>query len=194
MRHSITALSLTLLLVSACSAIPPSAYQTPTTPESLLDVSQEVVTIDAVGSTTPSELSSLLESNTPSRVVVACNPEVGACKRAIRVLDQYGVPYETAMEGPGIQLHFETVLAHDCEQGFLSNHINPYNFNHASMGCSVAANTVQMVSDRRQFTSPVIQGPARVDRVTRIFKDYNLYPPPAAGQSFNQILQSSGGS
>lgn len=183
-----------LVSLAACKEIPPSAYNTHS-PESLLDVSQEVVTIDAIGPSTPSELSSVLESNTPSRAVVACNPEVGACKKAIRVLDQYGVSYEAISEGPGIQLFFENVLAHDCDQTFLSNHVNPYNFNHPSFGCSLSANTVQMVADRRQFTNPAIQGPVMADRITRVVEEYKLNPPALnTGQTFNQILQSSGGS
>jgi len=167
---------LALSLVSACSVIPQGANQS-YSPESLLDVSQEVVTIDAVNASSASELSTLLESNSPSRVVVACNPAVGACKKAIKVLSQYGVPYETANEGPAIALHFDNIVAHDCEQGFVSNHINPYNLNYAAFGCAVSANTVQMVSD------------------TRTVEDYKLTPPSLnSNQNFNQILQSQGGS
>lgn len=185
---------LALSLVSACSVIPQGANQ-PYTPESLLDVSQEVVTIDAVSASSASELSGLLESNSPSRVVVACNPSVGACKKAIKVLNQYGVPYETASEGPAIALHFDNVVAHDCEQGFVSNHINPYNLNYSALGCSVSANTVQMVSDRRQFHNPAVQSPIMADRITRTVEDYKLTPPSLnSNQNFNQILQSQGGS
>ena len=74
-------------------------------------------------------------------------------------MDQFNIPYEV-VEGAKntVELTFEEIVAKDCNNSFVSNHINPYNLNHTTFGCSTALNQVQMVSDKTQFTNPKLLG------------------------------------
>lgn len=53
-----------------------------------------------------------------------------------------------------VTLVYERILARDCSQRYVDNSNNNWNTHYASFGCSVAANTVQQVSDKQQFVHP----------------------------------------
>ncbi len=147
------------LVTSACSIIPPSAYSDRGTPESLLDVSSEIVTIELLSVTSIDELQEWVESDQPSRAELYCVEGDVLCDSAEQTLSLYNVEYEwIPAQISEINLVYERVIAHDCENRFIDNRINPYNLNHPTYGCSVASNMVQMVSDRSQFVNPSLKG------------------------------------
>lgn len=162
MKHSFkrtTCLFLgTLPLLAACSEIPQEAYFNRGTPESLLDMSSESVSVAlGSGSGGRDELVGWVNQEQPTRADLACAQGEAACEQAREVLDQFRVPYQYGDAGRNaVVLYYERVLARDCENRFIDNSVNPYNFNHPTFGCSIAANTVQQVSDKRQFINPAL--------------------------------------
>lgn len=142
-------------LLAACSEIPPEAYFDRGSPESLLDVSSEVVNISLASSNALGDISGWLENSQPVEAEVKCTEGNNSCIRALELLESYDVPITyIPAESNNVVLIYERVVARDCESRFISNHINPYNLNHPTFGCSIAANMVQHVSDRQQFTNP----------------------------------------
>ncbi len=166
-----------LLILANCSNIPPQAYFQHGTPESLLDVSSEVVNLPVNSETALDELTNWINQDQPSRAELYCMESDVRCSAAQEVLDLYGVPslYVPSSDNT-IALVYERVLARDCENRYIDNHINPYHLNHATFGCSVAANMVQMVSDKQQFVRPNLMDPTDATKGVQIYRNY-LEPP-----------------
>jgi hypothetical protein len=151
--------SLAALSLAGCSDMPQQAYSDRGTPESLLDVSSEIVTVELTSPDSLSELSDWVEGDQPTRAEIRCVEGDVLCDQAEETLSLYDVEYEwVPAQVSEINLVYERVIAHDCENRYIDNRINPYNLNHPSFGCSNASNMVQMVSDRRQFVSPSLLG------------------------------------
>lgn len=69
----------------------------------------------------------------------------------------------------------------------MDNSINPYNLNHRTFGCSTAVNMVQMVGDKRQFTSPALLDFRDGENAVQ---DYETYLKPLPVEEFD--AQSGG--
>ena len=153
-------ISFAALSLTACAAdIPPAAYANRGTPESLLDVSSEVVTVDLSTDESLGELTQWVEGDQPTRAEIRCAEGNMRCAQAEQTLALYNVQSErVASSGSEIDLVYERVIAHDCENRYIDNRINPYNLHHPAFGCSNASNMVQMVSDRQQFVNPSLLG------------------------------------
>lgn len=159
--------------LSACSTIPPEAYYNRGAPESLLDVSSEVVSLDVSTASSVDELSHWLNEDTPSRAELYCMQDQESCKEAMSALDVYGVPYQhVASADSSAVLVYERVLARDCENRYIDNSINPYHLNHPTFGCSLAVNMVQHVSDKRQFVRPSLLDTADGRKVSQVIDKY----------------------
>ncbi len=141
-------------LLAACSEIPPSAYYDRGAPENLLDSSSEVVNMSLSSRNVLAQLADTLAQDPPSRAELNCGRGDAMCSEARNLFDQHGVPVEITGAGDGVTLIYERVVARDCEQRYIDNSINPYNLHPPTFGCSISANMVQMVSDKRQFLSP----------------------------------------
>lgn len=153
MKNKIIFISSALLL-TACIVMPQEAYFNRGQPESLLSIASEEVTVGLDGYGGIRQLTDWIDRQSPSRARLVCSsPEI--CDSAAQILDQYNVPYEQ-VDGVRnqVSLSFENVEARDCENRFVTNHINPYNLNHTTFGCTMAVNQVQMVTDKNSFTDP----------------------------------------
>jgi hypothetical protein len=151
--------SVSSLYLSACTEIPVEAYANRGVPESLLDVSSETVSVELSSEASLDELQEWVESDQPTRAIIYCAEGDVLCDSAEQSLDVYGVEYEWMVaDYSEVALIYERVIAHDCENRFIDNRINPYNLNHPSFGCSVASNMVQMVTNRQEFVSPQLLG------------------------------------
>lgn len=156
-KHIILALSLATTL-GACSNIPPQAYFNRGEPESLLNVSNEQVTVDISQRNGLQQLTQSVNKHTPSSAELSCSNRM-LCERASEVLDQFNIPYrQVGSVGNSVTLTYKTIVARDCNNRYIDNPINPYNLNHPTFGCSIAVNQVQMVSDKRQFVDPALLG------------------------------------
>lgn len=151
----ILAFSVAATLLASCSRIPPEAYYQRAAPESLMDKSSEVVNFDLGNGV--SEISGWIGNDQPTRAELYCNEGEDNCSEAQRVLDQFGVPTTFVPSGENsVTLVYDRVLARDCENRYIDNSINPYNLDHPTYGCSNASNILQMVTDKRQITSPAL--------------------------------------
>ena len=170
------------LLAQACGPIPPEeAYYNRGTPESLLDVSSEVVNVALESRSSVQEVADWVNQDQPTRAEVYCMEGDPLCDEAMDVLGQFGVPVSyVASADNAISLVYERILAHDCENRYVNNNgahdANYYNLNHSSFGCSVASNMVQAVSDRQQFVSPVLLGYQDGEKAAQTYRRY-LQPP-----------------
>lgn len=184
MKHSILLLTSGILL-SACSNLAESNYTNRGTPESLLDVSVEQVTIPLDSAAGIDNLISAVNQQQPSHASLQCAMNDMLCTNARRVLEQFAVPAveEASAAGNQVVLVYEQLMARDCDSSYVDNTINPYNLNHPSFGCANAANMVQMVSDKRQFTNPALLGYTDGSKARQSYQGYMTKTDPAQSES-----------
>jgi len=150
---------LLVLSLGACNNIPKEAYQSRGEPGILLKNVSEKTEIVLESDSSISELGKWLDQYHPSRAEVLCKESDRLCKEAKILLGQFDVPLEySSVENNVVVLVYDKVIARDCEHSFVSNHINPYNLNHPTFGCSNVGNMIQMISDKTQITSPMMLG------------------------------------
>jgi hypothetical protein len=147
-----------LMVLAACGEAPPSAaYMNRGGPESLLDVSSEVVNLSTASAADLKDLSSWIARDQPTRAELHCAAGEKNCTEANRILSLHGVPVSTGTFGDNsVTLVYERILARDCEQRYIDNPGNYHNTNHINFGCSVASNIVRHVTDKQEFVSPVL--------------------------------------
>ncbi len=136
-------------------------------PESLLDHSTEVVTLGISSTAERRELTDWIARDKPSRAQLTCTATEKSCNEAKKILTARGVsivPASNATPKPEVTLVYERVTARDCDPRFVDTQANFYNVNSTNFGCSVAANIVQHVSDKKQFTAPNKLDPAPATR------------------------------
>jgi uncharacterized membrane protein YgcG len=176
--------------VAACKKLPDEAYFNRGAPESLLDYSSEVVNLPVSNKVQVNEFSSWVNSDQPTRAEIYCTASSKTCDDALDVLDLYGVPYtHVPSDQATVTLVYERVSARDCEQRFIDNRNNFYNLNHPTFGCSIAANIVQHVSDKKQLLNPSIADLQDGEKGVQTYKRYLEQSPQNSGGN-----NSSGGS
>jgi hypothetical protein len=184
------------LLLAGCAIVPREVAFNRGTPESLLDVSSEVVNVSLTGRSSVDEVVDWVNQDQPTRAELYCMDGDATCAEAERVLGQFGVPVvHVASSDNTVALVYERVLARDCENRYIDNANNPYNWNHPTFGCSVASNSVQMVSDKRQFVSPALTDYRDGEKSVQTYQMY-MKPPKTEDKKdtlFQNLDQSTGG-
>ena len=171
-----------LTLFTACSQIPLEAHTNRGNPENLLDQSTEVVNIPLTSPGAVAEITDWVNQDQPTRAELTCMETDKVCADVQQVLEQFGVPVQfTAAADSNASLVYERVLARDCQNRFVDNSINPYNLNHPTFGCSVSSNTLQMVSDKQQFTHPALLDYSDAVKPLQAYDKY-AQPPAARGE------------
>ena len=178
-----------LLLVTACG-IPPSdsAFLNRGGPESLLDVSSEVVNLSVASAGDLKDLSAWIERDQPTRAQLNCKASDKRCAETQKILDLHGVPVTMGNNADqSVTLTYSRILARDCNQRYVDNGQNHYNTSHASFGCAVAANMVQQVTDKQEFISPNLSddpSAARaVNDIHRAYKPRDVVKPYSVDES-----------
>ena len=98
------------LVLVACSEIPKEAYFNRGEPESLLDVSSEVVNLKIDSSASVQEIAHWINQDQPTRAELNCPEEEALCKQVQQVLHQFGVPVKyTAVSGNNVVLVYERI-------------------------------------------------------------------------------------
>lgn len=191
MRMSLALVSLSALM--ACDTMPPAAYYTRGTPESLLNSSSEVVNLSIGTKQGVKELSSWVNRDQPTRAELYCLDSTAQCAAAREALELYGVPTQVIPSGENsAALIYSRVVARDCENRYIDNRINPYNLNHPTFGCSVAANQVQMVADKQQFVSPNTLDKPDSRYGVRVYRDYLFGEKQADAGIEDTVLKNLG--
>ncbi len=198
MRHMLFALAIVVVL-TGCNRIQPEVYYNRGTPESLLDVSSEVVNVALESESSIDELTNWVNMDQPTRAEVYCIQDDPVCRKANKVLEKFGVPVLYVSAGDSnVSLVYERVLARDCENRYIDNRINPYDLNHPTFGCSLASNMVMHVSDKQQFVSPPLmdyQDGTRAVQSVDAANVPNAYTPYKIDRDFEPQVSSgaSGG-
>lgn len=175
-----------LLLVCwlACAAVSACSPKQDTTfsrgaPESLIDVSSEVVNLSVKSAREIDELSQWINRDQPTRAELYCAEGSSLCTQTRQVLELFGVPtMQVASNSGTITLIYERVLARDCQQRFVDNLTNYTNENHPAFGCSIAANMVQQISNKQQIVSPNVGDYRDAQSAINYYNRYQS-PPPA---------------
>jgi hypothetical protein len=180
-----------LLAVSACQQAPyqRDAFYSRGAPESLLDVSSEVVNLGVNDSQEVKALARWISTDQPTRAELFCDMKARACKEAQKSLRAKGVETNiTASPDNVVTLIYERILARDCNPRYIDRH-SLYNEPHSAFGCSLAANIVQQVSDKREFVSPALSDDPSAAGAVAAYK--KAYKPSSSGGGFLQWLVGS---
>jgi hypothetical protein len=180
---SLPFLALTLAL-SACGA-PPKAYYNRGDPENLIDVSSEIVNVGLNSDDALAQLAAIIKKDPPTRAELSCVQSDALCIEAKTMLDQHGVMNRWAANTAqhDISLVYERVVARDCENRYIDDSFNPHNLPSPTFGCSIMGNTVQMVSDKRQFVSPNLLDFRDADKAVQNYEAYRAPTKPSQPDS-----------
>lgn len=192
-RHSfprVFALATLLALMAACGA-PPSdrAYGGRGSPESLLDRSLEVVTLNTATRQDLDDLATWIARDVPTRAELNCPTSDANCREAERMLIKKNVPVIKGVDGAyAVTLVYERIIARDCNPSFRNHSANYYNTNHPAFGCAIAANIVQHVTDKNEITDPATLDAAPASRAVTTFKRAHTPRPVLPAYTINQGL------
>ncbi len=193
-NNILSACALSIVLV-ACSTIPKEAYFNRGEPESLLDASSEVVNLKVDSPASVREVTNWINQDQPTRAELNCTDGTRVCRQVQSVLHQFSVPVKyTSGSDNTVVLVYDRVLARDCENRYIDDRINPYNLNHPTFGCSMSVNMVQMVSDKRQFTTPQLMDYSDADKSAQaigFYKRPSEFTPPKTDSDFQPIATQS---
>jgi hypothetical protein len=163
------------LALTACSQIPKEAYFNRGEPESLLDVNSEVVNLKIESPSSVREITHWINQDQPTRAELNCPESEKNCKKVKNILHQFGVPVKySSTSQNNVVLVYERIQARDCQNRYIDNMVNPYNLNHPSFGCSISVNSVQMVSDKHQFTNPPLMDSSEAIKGVQAVEDYHM--------------------
>ncbi|MCH2548260.1 MAG: hypothetical protein MK052_11730 [Alphaproteobacteria bacterium] len=180
------------VLLSACSQIPDEAYFNRGSPFSLLDASSEVVNVALISEESISEVIQWVDQDQPSQAELYCLDGEEICMRTLETLEMFRVPVHfVSAADNNLVLIYDRIVARDCDNRYIDNPVNPYNLQHKTYGCSTAANMVQMVGDKRQFTSPALLDFRDGERAVQDYETYLKPLPTTEFTSENAGLQQS---
>lgn len=175
---SFSTIVLMAVTLGACSAshyVNDDAYAPLGHPEALLNASSEKVKFSVNDELALEALSNWLEEDAPTRAQLSCGGDAHSdgCGSIKSLLAMNNVPVDITEGEPGdVVLVYERVVARPCQVQFVSNHQNPHNLNHPSLGCATAMNTVQMVEDYRQLTNPQVSDPQDAEMAVKAVRRY----------------------
>lgn len=144
-----------LFLLSACNEVAPN-YTDSGNPERLLDASTEKVTFSLAAKNAVTKFSKVIAESRPSSAELRCSISNTRCAQAKEILERNSVPINlTSTNSNSVLVSYEKVIARDCNPRYVDNMNNAHHStNHPAFGCAVAANALQMVSNKHQFTNP----------------------------------------
>lgn len=192
-RHSfshVVAVATLLALLASCG-MPPSdrAFSGRGTPESLLDRSSEVVTLNTATRQDLDDLATWIARDVPTRAELNCPTSEANCREAERMLIKKNVPVVKGVDGAyAVTLVYERIIARDCNPSFRDHRANYYNTNHPAFGCAIAANIVQHVTDKTEFNAPDTLDAAPASRAVTTFKRAHTPRPVQPAYTINQGL------
>ncbi len=161
-----------LLFLSACD-YPAPEYVSSGDPERLIDRSVETVTFGLNSKKSLTKLSEMVREDRPSSADLGCSLKNARCAQAKEIFERNGVPIRlTGEQTNNVVLSYERVVARDCNPHFIDNMSGSRSFNHPSFGCAVAANIVQMVSDKHQFTNPNLLDLQDAEKANQSYRAY----------------------
>lgn len=166
---------LVLVSLASCRA-PDSAHYNRGGPESLIDVSSEVVNLTVTNAQEVNDLSAWIDRDQPTRAELYCLEGEPICMETRQVLDLYGVPTQTINSFSGtITLVYERILARDCDQRYVEGK-SLTNMTQPAFGCSLAANMVQQITNKQQIVRPNLMDYPDAAKAVQVHDNYRLPP------------------
>lgn len=188
---NIFSIALASLVLTGCNQIPSQEYYDRGSPYSLLDASSEVVNVNLSSEDSITEVVQWIDQDQPTQAELYCQEGTVICSKTLETLESYRVPVQyVSSPDNSLTLIYDRVVARDCDNRFIDNSINPYNLNHRTFGCSTAVNMVQMVSDKRQFTSPSLLDFRDGDKAAQDYQSYLRGYEMENNSAKNSISQS----
>jgi type IV pilus biogenesis protein CpaD/CtpE len=162
MRKTLLIVALSFLLTGCLSQQDGTLSSEPIRPESLLDISSERVSFTLELQDSLDELTEWVNNDQPSRAELYCTNNPDACRETENILNQFGIKFERKSgrdAGDEVVLLYDRIFTRDCAGS-------------DSLGCSVSANTVQMVVDPRQFLDPTLLDLQDAEKAAGVYENY----------------------
>lgn len=176
-RVKAASILLVLSAMAACTPPKEGAFFNRGGPESLLDVSSEVVNLKVDSPSKLTELSSWIGKDQPTRAELYCQAGDPRCNEARKVLELSAVPTTVVPSNDySVALIYERILARDCDQRYIDDSHNWNHTPHPAFGCSIAANMVQHVADKQQFVNPNLSDQPDATGAVNVY--HRAYTPP----------------
>jgi type IV pilus biogenesis protein CpaD/CtpE len=162
-----------LLALSACDKLPTTS-STKGSPEALIDVSSETVTLSLNSKNSLSKLSGTIAKDFPSRADLNCSLKNSKCLQAKKILDRNSIPARLtgASSANSIVLSYKRTVVRDCNPRYADTINDSGSDNQASFGCAISGNIVQMVGNKKQFTEPALSDFPDAEKGVQTYKQY----------------------
>jgi hypothetical protein len=153
----ICALALALFVVG-CTHAPKGGMNEMITLESLMDNSNEKVSVDLTSPHNMQDVEQWLSSEAPASATLYCFPDSHHCAKVGALLSKASVPHEyqalhNAKATPHVDLFYDRMISLDCDT--------------LRFGCALASNELKMMSDRRQIITPLISNGTDADHAVK---------------------------
>ncbi len=184
---------LSVLMLPACMDVPPGAYYNHGDPENLLQVTTESVHVNLNTRSDIRELAGILKDVRPTRAELSCPQGDSVCAQAVQLLDAHDIPasYTGNASDHSVALLYQRTVAHDCENRYIDNTRNQHNLPAPTLGCSVTANMVQMVTNKNQFTNPGLLDYPDADKAAQTYSNYAQPSAPKDQGDANKSVLST---
>jgi len=188
MKHTVWITTSLLLVLTSCAPNIPSAHYN-LTPEGMIDVAREEVTVPLDRPQGLDDLATWLEQSAPSHAILECAQGDALCSSAQRMLNNVGVPaaWRTSNGSNQVMLSYEKLTVRKCDQRSVDRKNRYNNLRHKALGCSVVSNTLNAVSDKRQFINPEKLGYLDGTQAVIIYDDY-LHGDPSIESGGDSLL------
>lgn len=170
--------------------IPDSAFRNPGNPERLLDKSSELVTMDLGSRGALNKIARTINQDPPTRAELNCNAKEAFCAEAKSIFAGRAIPSKFIGDGDSVTLVYERVVTRDCDSRFVDNSKNGDNLHPPSFGCSVVANTLQMVSDKKQVVDPSLTDFSDGEKAAQNYRRYGTPSKESTSTAGQSVLRT----
>ncbi len=174
----------------AAARVPDSAYRNPGDPERLLDKTTELLTLSVETREDITDLQQIIRRDKPTRAELSCDESSKICQQIFQLLSAQSIPTDSSAASTNkVTLVYDRMTARDCNSRFVDNTRNGDNLNHPALGCSVVANTIQMIGDKRQLSNPSLMDLPDASKAVQQHRRYSQPPKPNDSKD-NSLLKT----
>lgn len=164
---------LALLLLSSCIGEPSTKDVRASAPERLIDTSLETKNLSLGTKNSVSALTKIVSEDRPSSAELGCSLSSTRCAQAKEIFERNSIPFSLSGEkANSVVLSYKKVSVRDCNPQYIDDMGGGRSVNHSGFGCAVASNTVQMVSNRRQFVEPNLLDFPDAEKAVQSYSEY----------------------
>lgn len=181
------------LVLAGCNDKPAEQVLDKGDPERFIDLSYEDVTYSLSSKDSISRISSAIAKETPSKAELKCLYFDSKCSKVKEILKRHSVPFTSVSDKSNVVIiSYEKVVVRDCNPRYADNTYLSSRDAHPAFGCAISANTLQMVSDKAQFTNPSLLGYSDAEKGVQSYQKYMKVS--GSGSSGDKSSSGSGSS